>query len=126
MRLSIAVDGNTYEVDVEVTEPERHTPVPWSASYPVHLPALATPVPDTTQRPAPANDAKVCRSPVNGTVVRVAVEPGQSVQADDVLITLEAMKMETNITAPISAVVARVDAEVGSAVRSGAVLVEFE
>jgi len=123
VRLSIAVDGNTYEVDVEVTEPEPHQPVPWSPSAPVVLPALASPTPDA-HRPEPA-DAKVCRSPVNGTVVRVAVEPGQSVQAGDVLIALEAMKMETTITAPISAVVARVDAEVGAAVRSGAVLVEF-
>lgn len=124
MRLSIAVDGNTYEVDVEVTEPEPHQPVPWSASAPVLLPALASPVPDA-HRPEPA-DGKVCRSPVNGTVVRVAVKPGQSVQVADVLITLEAMKMETTITAPISAVVARVEAEVGGAVRAGEVLVEFE
>ena len=46
------------------------------------------------------NEEKVCRSPVSGIVVRVAAQVGQSLQAGDILLVLEAMKMETNITAP--------------------------
>ena len=42
---------------------------------------------------------KVCRSPVSGIVVKVAAQLGQKLQAGDILLVLEAMKMETNITA---------------------------
>jgi methylmalonyl-CoA carboxyltransferase small subunit len=47
-------------------------------------------------------------------------------QVGDVLLVLEAMKMETNITAPLDAKVASVNAKVGDAVKTGQVLVEFE
>ena len=46
------------------------------------------------------NEEKVCRSPVSGIVVRVAAQVGQTLQTGDMLLVLEAMKMETNITAP--------------------------
>jgi methylmalonyl-CoA carboxyltransferase small subunit len=72
-----------------------------------------------------ADEAKVCRAPISGTVVRVAAQPGQAIQIGDVLLVLEAMKMETNITAPVVAQVARVAAQVGDAVQAGQVLVEF-
>jgi methylmalonyl-CoA carboxyltransferase small subunit len=59
-------------------------------------------------------------------VSRVAAQPGQSIQVNDVLMVLEAMKMETVITAPITGKVARVEAKVGDAVQQGQVLVVFE
>ena len=49
------------------------------------------------------NEDKVCRSPISGIVIRVAAQVGQSLQTGDVLLVLEAMKMETNITAPVPA-----------------------
>jgi methylmalonyl-CoA carboxyltransferase small subunit len=67
----------------------------------------------------------VCRSPIGGTVVRVLAQAGQAIQPGDVLLVLEAMKMETNITAPVAAQVARVNAKVGDPVQSGQVVVEF-
>ena len=73
-----------------------------------------------------ADEAKVCRSPIAGTVVRVAAQAGQQIQTGDVLLVLEAMKMETNITAPVSGKVAKVTAGVGDSVQGGQVLVEFE
>ena len=48
----------------------------------------------------PVNEEKVCRSPVSGIVVRVAAQVGQTPDGD-MLLVLEAMKMETNITAPV-------------------------
>ena len=60
-----------------------------------------------------ADETKVCRSPVNGTVVRVVAEAGQAMQVGDALLVLEAMKMETNITAPLDAKVSSVNAKVG-------------
>lgn len=128
MKLNICVDGKTYEVDVEVSEAEPNRPIPMFTGGQVRLPA-APPVALAT-RPedggAVADESKVCRSPVNGMVVRVVARAGQSMQVGDVLLVLEAMKMETNITAPLGAKVAEVNVAVGDAVRAGQVLVEFE
>ena len=126
MRLSVKVDGRTYEVEVEATEPEAPRPAPGVASParpapPPRLPAVAAPA-----GPAVADEGKVCRSPITGLVVRTGAEPGQSFQVGDVLLVLEAMKMETNITAPVAARIARVNVRVGDAVKTGQVLVEFE
>jgi amidohydrolase len=75
---------------------------------------------------AVVDGAKVCRSPIAGTVVRVLAQPGQSIQVGDVLLVLEAMKMETNITAPVAAKISAINAKAGEAVQSGQVVVEFE
>lgn len=124
MKLTIKVDGRTYEVDVEASEPEA--PRPALAAPPPRPGAPAAPPPPPLAGAAPvADESKVCRSPISGTVVRVAARPGQAIQVGDVLLVLEAMKMETNITAPVAAQVARVDAQVGDAVSTGQVLVEF-
>jgi len=48
----------------------------------------------------PTDEMKVCRRPVSGIVMRVTAQVGQSLQTGDGLLVLEAMKMETNITAP--------------------------
>jgi methylmalonyl-CoA carboxyltransferase small subunit len=73
-----------------------------------------------------ADESKVCRSPIAGVVRRVSAQVGQAIQANDVLLVLEAMKMETVITSPVAGKVARVNTAVGDAVQSGQVLVEFE
>jgi methylmalonyl-CoA carboxyltransferase small subunit len=59
-------------------------------------------------------------------VVRVAAQPGQSIQTGDILLVLEAMKMETNITAPVAGKIAAIKVNPGDSVQSGMVLVEFE
>jgi methylmalonyl-CoA carboxyltransferase small subunit len=72
-----------------------------------------------------ANESKLCRSPIAGVVVKVSAQPGQAIQVNDVLMVLEAMKMETVITSPVAGKIARVNAAVGDAVQGGQVLVEF-
>ncbi len=73
-----------------------------------------------------ADEGKVCRSPFSGTVSKVSAQAGQTIQVNDVLLILEAMKMETVITAPIAGKVAKVNVAVGDAVQQGQVLVEFD
>ena len=86
----------------------------------------------TTPAPAkPAGDSvvdedKVCRSPVSGIVVRVAAQVGQSLQKGDILLVLEAMKMETNITAPAAGKIKSLSVNQGDSVQAGQVVVEFE
>jgi biotin carboxyl carrier protein len=136
VKLKITVDGKLYEVDVEVSEPEPtypaylphpgHARVP--AAAPGTLPSVRTPS-KTTSPSAPtevADESKVCRSPFAGTVSRISAQVGQAIQVNDVLMVLEAMKMETMITAPTSGKVAKIDVNVGDAVTQGQVLVEFE
>jgi acetyl-CoA/propionyl-CoA carboxylase biotin carboxyl carrier protein len=61
-------------------------------------------------------------SPMQGTIVKVAVEDGASVQEGDLVVVLEAMKMEQPITAHRAGVVAGLAAAVGEVVSSGAVI----
>ncbi len=129
MKLNITVDGKTYEVEVEASEPERvlhQLPGPQvHVNLPAAAPAPATMSPAATST-AVADESKVCRSPVNGTVVRVIAKAGDAVKVGDVLLVLEAMKMETTITAPADGTIATLSATVGDAVKTSQVLVEFE
>ncbi|MGD0364456.1 MAG: acetyl-CoA carboxylase biotin carboxyl carrier protein subunit [Bryobacteraceae bacterium] len=128
MKLRITVDQKTYEVDVEVAEDER-APAGQSHAY---IPAAPTALPSAPPMPraaAPEShvvEDKVCRSPVAGVVVRVNAQAGQQIQANDPILVLEAMKMETNITSPVAGKVKSINAGVGDGVQVGQVLVEFE
>ncbi len=65
-------------------------------------------------------------APMPAAVTQVAVEAGQTVQKGDVIVVLEAMKMQHTITAPADGVVAELDVSVGQQVESGAVLAVIE
>jgi methylmalonyl-CoA carboxyltransferase 1.3S subunit len=128
VKLNITIDGKNYEVDVEAVEPESTAQRMRSivtGPAPVRLPAApvaSAPAGDSQ----PVNESKVCRSPVSGIVIRVAAQVGQSLQAGDILLVLEAMKMETNITAPAPGKIVAILAKEGDSVQSGQVLVELE
>jgi methylmalonyl-CoA carboxyltransferase 1.3S subunit len=131
LKLQIAIDGKTYEVEVEVVEDDA---VPRQPNYGPYMPIPATvqstPVPGaaTQADAAEANveEAKVCRSPVAGVVIKVNVQAGQVLKTDDLMMVLEAMKMETNVTAPVSGKVKNVKVQAGDAVKMNQILVEFE
>lgn len=130
MKLKIKIDEEVYEVDVEVeddggSEPAglyRHPPRPIT-SIPF-APAVAPTMPSPT--PVGAAGDKVCRSPIAGIVVRIIAREGQQIKVHDSMIILEAMKMETNITAPFDGVVKSIKVAQGQAVQPNQVLVEFE
>jgi methylmalonyl-CoA carboxyltransferase small subunit len=127
VKLTITIDKKTYEVEVEAAEPESPTLAP--RGFVVEPAAVR--VPAAPQAPAPAsatpvNEEKVCRSPVSGIVVKIVAQPGQTLQAGDTLLVLEAMKMETNITAPVAGKVAAIKVNAGEGVQAGQVVVEFE
>lgn len=127
MKLKITIEDKTYDVEVEAIEPE--TTVRSNGSHMLEPAALKMPI-DVRTAPAPAqslvDEEKVCRSPISGVVVSVKAQPGQNIQNGDVLLVLEAMKMETNITAPRDGKVSRVTVQAGDAVQNGQVVVEFE
>jgi methylmalonyl-CoA carboxyltransferase small subunit len=130
VKLKITVDDKTYEVDVEAVEPEAPAAAPRGyavESAPVRLQASAPAAPAApASGGAPVNEEKVCRSPVSGIAVKIVAQAGQQIQAGDILLVLEAMKMETNITAPAAGKVASVKVNAGESVQAGQVVVEFE
>jgi acetyl-CoA/propionyl-CoA carboxylase biotin carboxyl carrier protein len=74
---------------------------------------------------APAASGNAVTAPMQGTIVKIAVDNGQPVEAGDLLVVLEAMKMEQPITAHRSGTVVGLTAEVGAVVHSGAVICEI-
>lgn len=131
MKLQIGIDGKKYEVEIEVVEDDATPRMPNYGPYPI-VPATvqSTPAPSAPSSSAVAeenvDEEKVCRSPVAGVVIKVSVEPGQAIQANDLMMVLEAMKMETNVTAPGPGKVKSVKVAAGDPVRVNQIVVEFE
>jgi methylmalonyl-CoA carboxyltransferase small subunit len=131
LKLQISIDGKTYEAEVEVLEDDA---MPRQMNYGPSLPIPAPIQPSqaaAAQSQAPAaeearEETKLCRSPVTGIVIRVNVEPGQAIQANDPIMVLEAMKMETNVTAQGAGKVKNVRVAKGDSVKVNQVVVEFE
>lgn len=119
MKLKVTVDGTDYDVDVEVEE----EPAPSLGAVLVGSMSAHGVAPTTAK--APANSSNALTANLAGTVVKVLAENGQQVSAGDTLLVLEAMKMETEVTAPRDGVVAAVEVSVGDAVQGGQVLVEW-
>jgi biotin carboxyl carrier protein len=127
VKLRITIDGK-YEVDVEVAEePRVRAPLGYGIEpSAVRIPAGGPAPAAAPSGEEPADEDKVCRSRVAGTVVKVVAQPGQVIQPGDTLLVLEAMKMETNITAPVAGKVRTVRVSAGEAVKSGQIVVELE
>ncbi len=127
MKLKIKIDEDVYEVDVEIEEGGAE--ISAGGRQPIRPPAaipFAPAVAPPSAPPPQAGSDRVCRSPIAGIVVRIIVREGQQIKVNDSMIVLEAMKMETNITAPFDGVVKSITVAQGQAVQPGQVLVEFE
>ncbi len=124
MKYKVTLNGRTYEVEVEagkamlVDEYEAYAPAPAAPAAPAAAPAAPA------ASPAAALAAgEVVKAPMPGVVLKVQVQQGQAVKAGQVLIILEAMKMENEIVAPKDGTVAQIVAAKGATVESGAPLV---
>jgi oxaloacetate decarboxylase alpha subunit len=103
----VEVNGKTYDV---VVSPQGH----------VQQATTTAPAPALTA--APAAEGRMITAPLAGNIVRVGVRPGQAVAAGEVVLVLEAMKMETEVRAPAAGTVTEVRVKEGDAVSLGAPL----
>ncbi|QDV64762.1 MULTISPECIES: biotin/lipoyl-containing protein [Crateriforma] len=125
-KMRITVGDKSYEVTVEHLEdddavagaPQPAGPRPVSPVAPVQK--AAAPSPKVTLA------AGAITSPMAGVVLSVAVKENDSVDQNDVLLVLEAMKMENQIIAPAGAKVKAVHVKAGESVQEGQLLVELE
>ena len=110
----VTVNGNVYEIVLEVIDKaDIKTPAAPVAPAPA---APAAPV-------APASaGATTITAPMPGTILKVNVANGQAVKKGDVLMILEAMKMENEIMAPADGTVSSVNVNAGASVEAGATL----
>lgn len=133
-RYNVTVNGNTYQVEVEevkgeFTQPVAPTPAPVAVQQPAAAPQqTAAPAPAPAEAPKPAAKAtnaagEKIECPMPGTIVKVNVTEGATIKKGDVLVVLEAMKMENEIMSPVDGTVAQVNVAKGAAVNSGDLLV---
>lgn len=90
-------------------------------------PAPAAPAPVAAPAPAPSAPAgtKTVTAPLPGTITKVTVKVGDTVNAGDTVLLMEAMKMENNITAEFGGTVKAILVDTGAQVQSGQALVEL-
>lgn len=112
---TITVNGNVYDVTVE--EGTGSTAGAAKAAAPKAAPKAAA--------PAGAQGAVKVNAPMPGKILKVNVNAGAAVKKGDVLLVLEAMKMENEICAPQDGTVATVECAAGDSVESGKVLVSM-
>lgn len=112
-KYNVTVNGTAYEITLEVVDAADVKTTP-AAPAPVVAPAPATPV--------AAADGETVNSPMPGTILSVNVQNGATVKKGDVLMILEAMKMENEITSPCDGTIASINVQNGASVETGTVL----
>nr|WP_202458886.1 biotin carboxylase N-terminal domain-containing protein [Streptomyces sp. SID5464] len=90
------------------------------------LAAGAKPKRRAAKKSGPAASGDTLASPMQGTIVKVAVEEGQEVKEGDLIVVLEAMKMEQPLNAHKSGTIKGLSAEIGASVTSGAAICEIK
>ena len=119
---TITVNGTVYSVTVEEGPSTGAAPVAAAPAAPVAAaPALAA-APAPAAAPAGAQGSVAVSAPMPGKILGVKASVGQTVKKGDVIVSLEAMKMENDIVAPQDGTVASINVSVGDAVEAGATL----
>ena len=112
-KYNVTVNGTAYEITLEAVDAADVKAAPAPATAPAAAPAPAA---------KPAAGGETVSSPMPGTILSVNVTNGASVKKGDVLMVLEAMKMENEIMSPCDGTVTSVNVSKGAAVETGAVL----
>ncbi len=112
-KYNVTVNGTAYEITLEAVDAADVKAAPAPAAAPAAAPAPAA---------KPVTGGETVSSPMPGTILSVNVTNGATVKKGDVLMVLEAMKMENEIMSPCDGTVTSVNVSKGAAVETGAVL----
>ena len=129
MKYKVTLNGRTYEVEVEagkamlLDEYEAYAPAPAAPAAPAPAAAAPAAAPAAPSASAVTAAGETVNAPMPGVVLRVEVTQGAAVKAGQVLLILEAMKMENEILAPRDGTVAQIVAQKGVSVDTGAPLI---
>ena len=117
---TITVNGNVYDVTVEE---KGAGAAPAAAAAPKAPAATKAPAPAPAAAPKAAGAGRIqVKAGAAGKVYQIPTTVGQSVQAGDTVVIIEAMKMEIPVVAPEAGTIASIDVAVGDAIEAGAVL----
>ena len=122
MKYKVTLNDKTYEIEVE--DGKAMLLDEYKAKAPaaeVSIPAAPVTVPAAQKTVVSASGTNVT-APLPGNVMTLKVSEGQSVKAGDILVIIEAMKMENEVLAPCDGVVKQIVASKGSSVATGDVL----
>lgn len=136
MKYYVSINDKQYEVEVEkgraevlnVTAVQEAAPVPVApvsaAPAPAAPAAVAAPAPIPAA--APAGSGEAIPAPLPGSIMEIRVNAGDAVKAGQILVILEAMKMENEILAPRDGTVTQVAAQKGATVETGTPLLYLQ
>jgi biotin carboxyl carrier protein len=142
-KFKFTVQGNTYEVEIQNIEDnfaeievngshykvEIHREVKQPSKTPVLVRKQVEPSHDTsekkTHKPTDKVKAGAIKAPLPGTILQIKKKVGDEVKTGDLLLIMEAMKMENNITANRSGKITAINCNVNDSVLEGDVLVEI-
>lgn len=116
----VSVNGKTYEVVVEETSNAGMGQVAAAATKAETTPV--NPGVNSVVNRGPIGEGTPVNAPLSGSILAIKVKPGDSVQSGQVLLTLEALKMENEIVAPAAGVVKEIYVQAGAMVNVGDVL----
>lgn len=124
MKYVVTLNGKNYEVEVEETDAVITAVTDAAPAAPVAAAAPAAPAAASAPAAAPAAaaDGQKVLSPMPGTILSVNVSVGSAVKAGEVILILEAMKMENEIVAPCDGTVKQLAVQKGSTVATDALL----
>ncbi|HAQ40256.1 MAG TPA: acetyl-CoA carboxylase biotin carboxyl carrier protein subunit [Clostridiales bacterium] len=126
-RYLITVKGISYEVEVEeLKENSSRLSKEPVQTEPKEIKETKTEAPVPKAAPVSAGGSKNITCPMPGSILKVLVKPGDKVKKGDVLIILEAMKMENEIFASSDEIIASIDVKEGTTVNTGDVLITFK
>lgn len=118
---NVTVNGKAYDVEIVGREPKKVTPAAKPAAAPATAPKAAAPAaaPKAAAPAAAAGEGTPFKAPLPGTINDIKVAVGQQVNVGDVVLILEAMKMENEITAEKAGTITSITVQKGDSVMEG-------